>query len=453
MDPRTQAMLSAPPLPLLARLAAPNVVAFLVQAVVSMAEVWFVGRLGPEALAAMALVFPLLMLNQMMSGGALGGAVASSIARALGAGDRARAETLLWHALTLAGAFALAMALAFALFGELLLRTLGGEGTVLSQALGYGAILFPACIVLWLVNTLSAVLRGTGNMQLPARVMLLSAAVQVPLSGVLILGAFGVPAFGLAGAAVSVVSVAAVNSLFLLAWLLYRDQALRLRRDRFQLQRTAFQDIGRVALPALLSPLFTVLTIVSLTALVGRQGVDALAGYGIGSRIEFLLVPLVFGIGAALTAMVGTNIGAGQVARAEHIGWLGAGAAGVLTGVVGLLLALFPESWVGLFTDHPPTLAAGVAYMTHVGPAFGFLGVGLALYFASQGAGRVGWPVTATVLRFLVAVGGATVALDQFDLGLNGIYLAAASGMVIYGALTAASLALGAWRPKGSRGV
>ena len=247
-------MLGAPPFPLLARLAAPNVVAFLVQAVVSMAEVWFVGRLGPEALAAMALVFPLLMLNQMMSGGALGGAVASSIARALGAGDRARAETLLWHALTLAGAFALAMAVAFALFGEALLRTLGGEGAVLSQALGYGAILFPACIVLWLVNTLSAALRGTGNMQLPARVMLLSAAVQVPLSGVLIMGAFGVPALGLAGAAVSVVSVAAVNSLFLLAWLRYRDRALRLRRDRFQLRRSAFRDIGRVALPALLSP-------------------------------------------------------------------------------------------------------------------------------------------------------------------------------------------------------
>ena len=449
MDPRTQAMLSAPPLPLLARLAAPNVVAFLVQAVVSMAEVWFVGRLGPEALAAMALVFPLLMLNQMMSGGALG-AVASSVARALGAGDRARAETLLWHALTLAGAFALALALAYAFFGERLLRALGGEGAVLTQALAYGAILFPACLVLWLMNTLSAVLRGTGNMQLPARVMLLSAAVQVPLSGVLILGAFGAPALGLAGAAVSVVSVAAINSLFLLGWLIYGDQALRLRRDRFQLQGSAFQDIGRVALPALLSPLFTVLTIVSLTALVGRQGVDALAGYGIGSRIEFLLVPLVFGIGAALTAMVGTNMGAGQVARAEHIGWLGAGAAGVLTGVVGLLLALFPESWVGLFTAHPPTLAAGVAYMTHVGPAFGFLGVGLALYFASQGAGRVGWPVTATVLRFVVAVGGATVALETFSLGLNGIYWAAASGMVIYGTLTAASLALGAWRPKGA---
>ena len=261
---------------------------------------------------------------------------------------------------------------------------------MLSQALGYGAILFPACIVLWLVNTLSAALRGTGNMQLPARVMLLSAAVQVPLSGVLIMGAFGLPALGLAGAAVSVVSVAAVNSLFLLAWLRYRDRALRLRRDRFQLRRSAFRDIGRVALPALLSPLFTVLTIVSLTALVGRQGVDALAGYGIGSRIEFLLVPLVFGIGAALTAMVGTNMGAGQVTRAEHIGWLGAGAAGVLTGAVGLLLALFPDSWVGLFTDHPPTLAAGVAYMTYVGPAFGFLGVGLALYFASPGGGARG---------------------------------------------------------------
>jgi len=89
-----------------------------------------------------------------------------------------------------------------------------------------------------------------------------------------------------------------------------------------------------------------------------------------------------------------------------------------------------------------------VAYMAYVGPAFGFLGVGLALYFASQGAGRVGWPVIATLLRFLVAVGGAAVALNHFALGLNGIYLAAALGMVIYGSLSAASLALGAWRPR-----
>ena len=188
----------SPPFPLLARLAAPNVVAFLVQVVVSMAEVWFCGgRLGPEALAAMALVFPLLMLNQMMSGGALGGAVASSIAP----GPRGRRSgpsgTLLWHALTLAGAFALA-AWPSPSFLERPCSHPWGRGRRAFPGAGLRRHSVPR--ILWLVNTLSAALRGTGNMQRLARVMLLSAAVQVPLSGVLIMGAFGLPALGLAAA-------------------------------------------------------------------------------------------------------------------------------------------------------------------------------------------------------------------------------------------------------------
>ena len=91
MDPRTKHMLTAPPLPLLVRMATPSTLAFFVQGIVSLAEVWFIGRLGSISLAAIALSFPLLMLTQTLSGGAIGGAVASAIARALGAGDVTRA--------------------------------------------------------------------------------------------------------------------------------------------------------------------------------------------------------------------------------------------------------------------------------------------------------------------------------------------------------------------------
>ncbi|MEE4380459.1 MAG: MATE family efflux transporter [Pseudomonadales bacterium] len=445
-DARTRALLEGPPGALLWRLASPNALAFLVQASVSMAEVWFVSRLGTVPLAAIALMFPALMLMQMLANGALGGAVASAVARTLGAGERGKAESLIWHALVIA---AIAAAGFYALYlgaGDRILAASGASPAIAAEALRYGDVLFAGLLPVWTMAMLGAVIRGTGNMKLPAGLMIASAAVQVPLAGGLILGAFGLPALGLAGAAVAVVTVSVGSSAILLGALLRADGPVRLHLGACRLQAALFAAIFRVGALAALSPVFTVLTIVLLNGLVARYGVAALAGYGIVARLEFLLVPLVFGIGTALTALVGVNAGAGQLARAERIGWLGAGAAAALTGAVGLLLAVAPGLWVDLFTDDAATRAAGVTYLRIAGPCFAFQGVGLALYFASQGAGTVLWPVVATFLRFAVAVGGAWAGLALWGQGLPFVYGCIAAGMVLYGVLTAASVALGAWR-------
>src|SRR5439155_25597250 len=151
----------------------------------------------------------------------------------------------------------------------------------------------------------------------------------------------------------------------------------------------------------------TTLTVSLTTALVGAAaGSDAIAGYGTGNRLEYLLVPLVFGLGAPLVALVGTNIGAGQRERALLVALTGGAIAFVLTEPIGLAAAMWPEGWLGLFSDHPGMLAAGADYLRTVGPAYGFFGLGLALYFASQGAGRLGWPLLAGLLRLVIAVGG-----------------------------------------------
>jgi len=187
-----------------------------------------------------------------------------------------------------------------------------------------------------------------------------------------------------------------------------------------------------------------------VNGLVSGFGVAALAGYGIVARLEFLLIPMVFGLGAAMTALVGTNVGAGNVARAEHIGWLGGLSAAAVTGVVGLLLALFPGLWLGLFAEDAATWAAGESYLHIVGPVFAFQGLGLSLYFASQGAGTVLWPVIATALRFAIGVGGAALAVTVFSAGLDAVYVYLAIGMFVYGALTAGAIRLGAWRQRGT---
>ena len=211
MDPRTQHLLTAPPLPLLARMATPSTLAFLVQGVVSLAEVWFIGQLGSISLAAIALAFPLLMLTQTLSGGAMGGAVASAIARALGAGDVARAEKLVWHALAMGVVGALVFFVIFLIGGEAFIRLLGGRGEVLEQSYAYALVLLSGGVFVWMVGITSAIFRGMGNMQYPALAMILSSILQVFLSGGLILGAYGLPQMGIVGAAISAVSIGVVG--------------------------------------------------------------------------------------------------------------------------------------------------------------------------------------------------------------------------------------------------
>jgi putative MATE family efflux protein len=446
MDQRTQQLLTAPAMPLLLSMSAPNSVAFLIQASVSMAEVWFIGRLGSASLAAIALVFPLLMLFQTLSGGAMGGAVASAIARALGAGDLQRAETLIWHALALAAMGAVALLVVFLLAGSEFLRFLGGSGSVLEQALSYSYVLFFGGIFVWLVGVVSAIFRGMGNMRFPAAMMILSAFVQVPLSGLLITGAFGAPKLGVMGAAVSAV----ISSILLAAVMLIRlagdSGQIRLTKPAAVFRRHHFADILQVALPASLSPLLTVATIIILTAIVGRFGEQALAGYGIGSRIEFLLIPLVFGIGASMTSLVGVGIGAGDIKRAEHIGTVGGLGAAGLAGGIGLILAVQPELWIPYFSQDPVVQDAATRYIQIVGPWFAFYGLGLVLYFGSQGAGAMGWPVVALSLRAVICVGGALLLTESFDTGIDGVFYAVALSMVAYGVIMFCALKLGAWR-------
>jgi len=446
---RTQQMLEGAILPQLLRMAAPNALGFLVQAGVSMVEAWYIGQLGTVSLAAIALVFPGLMLMQMLSGGAFGGAVTSAIARSLGSGDSARAEALIWHALSIGVAAAAVFGGVAFIWGESILEGLGARGDVLDQARSYAGILFGGSVFIWLMSLLGAVFRGMGDMKTPAFLMIAGAAVQIPLSGALILGWFGAPQLGIAGGAVSVLVVAALNCVILLARLVYGQPAVPLKRAAMRFRRALFADIARVGALAALSPVFVVLTIGVLNGVMGKFGTAAIAGYGIGARLEFLLIPLVFGLGASMTSLVGVNIGAGNVARAERIGWNGGIVAAALTGSVGALLAIAPGLWMNLFTDDPATYAAGATYLRIVGPAFLFQGLGLSLYFASQGAGTVVWPVLATILRFVVAACAAVVGVRWFDMGLVFVCLCIAAGMILYGVLTAASLYFGAWRVRG----
>ena len=404
---RTLQLVEAPITPTLLRLAMPNVVVMVAQVAVSTCEMYFIGWLGPEALAGAALVFPLIMLMQTMSAGGMGGGVASAVARALGAGRRHDANALALHALVIAGAMGVLFTTSALWGGPALYRAMGGEGETLVAARAYSDVVFTGAMSFWLFNTLASVVRGTGSMLLPASLVVGGGGLTLALSPLLIVGWGPVPPLGIAGAGVALLVYYSLGSVVLLVYLSGGNSLVRLTVAGQRLQSTLFWAILRVGMPASLNTVLTNLNVALLTSLVGPFGTFALAGYGLGARLEYLQIPLVFGFGSALVTMVSTNIGAGRMARAQRIAWIGAGLAAAVTGSVGLFGACFPDLWLRLFSTHPEVLAAGTAYLRLVGPTYGCFGLGLALYFASQGAGRLLWPLVAVGIRLAIAAGGA----------------------------------------------
>ena len=428
----------------LLRLAAPNVLVMLVQAAVGLIETYFVGKLGTDALAGVTLVFPVLMLMQMMSAGAMGGGISSAVARALGAGRRGDANALAVHALVIGIVFGLAFTLAVLAGGPWLYAVMGGRGPSLAAALTYSNVIFTAAVLVWTFNSLANVIRGSGNMAVPAIVTSVGAAALIPLSPCLIFGWGPFPRLGVAGGAVAVVAYYLLGTLALILYLRSPRSLVHLSARPLTLRWPLFRDILRVGLVAALVTITTNLTIAITTGLVGRLGPAAIAGYGTGARLEYLLVPLVFGLGGPLVAMVGTNIGAGQRERALRAAWTGAAIATVLSEIIGLAAAAAPHAWLRLFDTDPAMLDAGSRYLRAVGPFYGLFGLGMALYFASQGAGRLLWPLVANFTRLTIAAVGGWLAL-RWSGDLSYVFIALSAALTAFGLMNAGAIAGGAW--------
>jgi len=419
----------------LLRLALPTVLILVVQTIVGVAETYFISFLGTEALAGVTLVFPVLMLMQMMSNGGIGGGVSSAVARALGANRHADADALVWHSVVLAIAFGAVFAVAAILCGPVLYKSMGGTGAALSAALTYSGIVFAGSIPIWITALLSAALRGAGNVNVPALVIILGAVLLLALSPPLIFGWGPFPQLGVAGGGAAVFVYYVLAALVLAFYLRSSRSPLKLRI--VPLQGRLFRDILGVGLPSAVGAVQVNLTVTFVTAAVGHFGADAIAGFGIASRLDYLQIPIIFGLGTAIVTTVGINMGANQVERARRVAWIGAGIAFGITQIIGLLAALFPNIWMGLFSDDPNVQEMGSLYLRTAAPAYGAIGLGLALYFASQGAKRVLLPVLAGTVRMIVAAFLGWSAVIWFGASVNVLFQIVALAAVAYGILTA----------------
>lgn len=443
-DQRFATILSGPILPTLARLTLPVILVIVAQSFVTVLEAYWVSRLGTEAVAGVALVLPLVLLMNSMSNGGIGGGVSAAIARAKGAGNQPLANALLWHAALIAVVLGALFTAGALLAGPLLYAALGARGATLDQALAFSGWMFGGAVLVWLVNLLGAGLRGAGEVALPAKVSLAGAVVLVPLSPLLIFGGGPVPAMGVAGAGIATLIYYLGALIVYLVWLRRGNGPLHLHPHR--LAAEPVNAIMGVGLVSAVGTILSSLTIVAITGSVGQYGAPALAGYGIASRVDNLLIPLLFGLGTGVVTMVGAATGAGLHQRAWAIARL-AGALGFAgSAAIGMVLAIAPGLWMDWFTQDPQVHAAGSLWFRLVGPVYAVFGLGLMLYFACQGFGRMQGPLVAGISRLGITAGGAAVLAGQAA-PLAQVYAAAAAGTLCFGLINAAAV----WRARPQR--
>jgi len=424
---RMEAIVAGPILPVLARLTLPVLLVIIAQSFVAVLEAYWVSRLGTAAIAGVSVVLPLFILMGTLSNGGIGGGVSAAVSRALGAGNQQEADALLGHALVIALVFGGLFTATAWIAGPRLYAALGAGRASLADAQTFSAWVFGGAPFVWLVSLMTAAMRGAGEVRLPAMVSVVGAAVLAPLSPLLMFGAGPLPGLGLAGAGLATLLYYAAALCIYLRHLLSGSAVLTLRRTT--LHRQGFSAIMRVGGISAIGTILASLTAVGLTGVVGREGPEALAGYGIASRIDSLLVPLLFGLGSGVVTMVAAASGAGQHDRAARVAVIAALIAFGATSLLGVILALFPDIWMRQFTAQMQPLSWGQAYLQTNGPFYGFAGAGLIFYFAAQGRGQMRAAFIAALLRLLITAGGA------FAMVVTGFSLQSAFAMVAVGSI------------------
>jgi Na+-driven multidrug efflux pump len=329
-------------------------------------------------------------------------------------------------------------------FGEQLLTWMGGRGAVLVEALKFSHIYFSGVVLIWVMNSLVGILRGTGNMILPSVIVFTSAACQIVFGGILSLGLFGVPQFGIRGIAVGQLSGVAVGVVVMGWYVLSGRSRISLRVPRFRFHSEMFADILRVGAVACFYPAQAVLTNSILTSMLARFGPEVLAGYGIGARLEWFLTSIAFSCGIATVPMIGMAVGAGQIGRARRVAWTGSVISAVGVGALVAPLALFPDFWTGWFTDNPLVRKAAGEYLLIAGPMFAVFSIGISLYFSSQGAAKVFGPVLAQTVRLVVVIFGGAWLLSS---GADYVWFFVLGGVAMsaFGLVTAAIVRATSW--------
>ena len=425
-------------------LALPMIASHTLQDAFSFVDMLFVSRLGSEAIAAVAISGNLLRLISVIALGVSTGTVII-IAQFLGAKKTAEAIDVAMQAIILALGCALVVAAVGCLLARPGLKLMGAEAIVVQLGTPYLRAMFVGTIAMFLSMTLGSIYRASGDTLTPMLVLVFSTCLNIVVDPMLIFGLWIFPRLGVVGSAYATILGRTVG-VVVLGWLCFSARGpLALRNANRQIDLSVMRGILKLGIFSSMQGLLRHSSRVVFVRVVNLYGTHAMAAYAICMRLRIFVMHPGFGIANAVGPMVGQNLGADQISRAERSVRIGIVIVVIVMSVIGSAFLIAPAWFLGWFSKEAEVLKMGSSYLRYLSVTFGFIGLSLVFGRALNGAGDTVSPMTITGICQL-GVGLILVLALSHVLGVTGVWVGIATANVIQGLAMWLWFRRGAWK-------
>jgi len=403
------------------RLSLPMVLAMLFQTGFSVIDMIFVGMLGPEAIAAVSIVFPVMFFFISFVMG-IGAGLTSFVAREFGAGDIEKAGRIASNGLVFGMILSILLAVLGILFSKPLFVILGAGPEILDTVLDYCRIIFFGFILIFFGAFYNSVIRGEGDTKTPMKFLLIQTVANFLLDPLLIFGFGPIPAMGVKGAALALVISRIIMVLLCFRYFLSGKSRITPVVRSFRVDFSLIKEILRVGIPSTITYMSTSIGLMLFMKLVAGYGPMAIAAFGVGGRIENIATLPALGMAGAILTIVGQNYGAGNLERARQTIRNAMVVIAVYMFGVTLLCLLFAGPMTSIFTRDTEVIAMGKNFIFFRAPFWAFLGIRMMIGAGFNGAGnpKVG---LLTLLFGLFVMGLPTALLLENLMGLNAAWI------------------------------
>ena len=427
-------------------LAVPMVLEMVMESVFAIADIFWVSKLGADAVAAVGLTETLLTIVYAVGMGMAMG-VGAVVARRIGAKDHEGAGRAAAQAIFIGLGLAAVIGFFGGLFAPTLLAAMGASPAVMNIGSGYARLMLAGDVTVLLLFLINASFRGAGDAAITMRALWLANGINILLGPLFVFGLGPFPRLGVTGAAVATTIGRSIGVLFLLRALARGKGRLHVGRAQLRIDRETMRTIFRLAKDGIVQTLIGFTSWIGLVKILAAFGSIPLAGYTIAMRVVmFMLLPS-WGLGNAAATLVGQNLGAGNPARAESAVWRAAFYNFVFLGVVGLLLVLFGDTVVRLFTPDPAVVAQGGRCLRIVASGFAFYAYGMVVTQAFNGAGDTRTPTAINLGCFwLGEIPLALLLARGFSLGPTGVYVAITAAFSAVAVVSITLFRRGRWK-------
>ncbi|MDK2897694.1 MAG: hypothetical protein PWP04_1814 [Candidatus Atribacteria bacterium] len=427
-------------------LALPMTLTLFLQDAFNLIDMYFVGKLGPDALASVSMAGIIVGLILAAVAGLSFGTVAM-VSRYTGRGDLDLADKVVAQSFLLGIFITLIVTVLGYIYAPQMLRLIGAEEQVVNLGTSYLRITFGGSSTIFLTVLLFSALRGAGDPVSPMIILIISTIINIILDPIMIMGLFGFPALGVAGSALATIIARAIALIMLLFVMFGGKRTIKIRVKDLRPDFSIMKKIVTIGSPSSVESVIINASALLLMSIVAAFGTITVAAYGVGMRLNMAIMIPTMGFGTAAATLVGQNLGAGKPKRAENSGWFCAGISSAIMLLLSLLLFSFSQEAVRIFNRDPQVIEIGSQFIRYVAPSFPFIAMAMSLGRGLNGAGDTFHTMLFSTISLLLVRIPLAWLLPRF-MGIRGIWAALACTNLLYGIIVAGWFKLGKWKEK-----